>query len=131
MKAASQLLYVTNVMDHSLSDIVDPDFRPSRAKEPVFAFVHDFGSSDTGAALYAIGFATPTNQKPQSDSIVNVGSSPGSSSLSIPGSTDSVPTAISHSEMQTFTAETQSRSSTAVHSVTQSISSAATQEVSP
>ncbi|KAK8211428.1 hypothetical protein M8818_003395 [Zalaria obscura] len=97
-------------MDHSLSDIVDPDFRPSRAKEPVFAFVHDFGSSDTGAALYAIGFATPTNQKPQSDSIVNVGSSPGSSSLSIPGSTDSVPTAISHSEMQTFTAETQSRS---------------------
>lgn len=43
------------VMDHSLSDVVDPDFRPSGTKEPVFAFAHDFGSSDAGAALYTIG----------------------------------------------------------------------------
>lgn len=43
------------VMDHHLSDIVDPDYRGSGSSEPVFAFAHDFGSSTSGSALYTIG----------------------------------------------------------------------------
>lgn len=43
------------VMDHGLSDIVDPDYRGSGDMEPVFAYAHDFGSSSSGSALYTIG----------------------------------------------------------------------------
>lgn len=43
------------VMDHSLSNIVDADYRSVASLEPVFAFAHDFGSSTSGKALYTIG----------------------------------------------------------------------------
>lgn len=43
------------IMDHSLSDVVDSDYRGSGIMEPVFAYAHDFGSSTSGSALYTIG----------------------------------------------------------------------------
>jgi hypothetical protein len=44
--------YVTSL---GLSDVVDSDYRGAQSKEPVFAFVHDFGSATSGSALYTIG----------------------------------------------------------------------------
>lgn len=44
--------YVTSL---GLSDVVDSDYRGAQSKEPVFAFVHDFGSTTSGDALYTIG----------------------------------------------------------------------------
>ena len=44
--------YVTSF---GLSDIVDSDYRGAQSKEPVFAFVHEFGSATSGDALYTIG----------------------------------------------------------------------------
>lgn len=44
--------YVQNLY---LSDIVDSNYRGAQVKEPVFAFVHDFGASTSGDALYTIG----------------------------------------------------------------------------
>lgn len=42
-------------MQHNLSDIVDPDYRPSGSREPVFAFAHDFGLVSSASVLYTIG----------------------------------------------------------------------------
>jgi hypothetical protein len=44
--------YVTSL---ELSDVVDSEYRGAQTKEPVFAFVHDFGSTTSGNALYTIG----------------------------------------------------------------------------
>ncbi|KAI4806163.1 DUF1793-domain-containing protein, partial [Aureobasidium sp. EXF-8846] len=38
-----------------LSDVVDYNYRGAQNKEHVFAFVHDFGSTTSGSALYTIG----------------------------------------------------------------------------
>ncbi|KAI4730612.1 DUF1793-domain-containing protein [Aureobasidium sp. EXF-10728] len=38
-----------------LSDVVDSNYRGAQSKEPIFAFVHDFGSATSGSALYTIG----------------------------------------------------------------------------
>jgi hypothetical protein len=38
-----------------LSDVVDSNYRGAQNKEPVFAFVHDYGSTTSGSALYTIG----------------------------------------------------------------------------
>ncbi|KAH0132294.1 DUF1793-domain-containing protein, partial [Aureobasidium melanogenum] len=44
--------YVTSL---GLTDIVDSDYRGAQSKEPIFAFVHDFGSATSGSALYTLG----------------------------------------------------------------------------
>jgi hypothetical protein len=38
-----------------LFDVVDSNYRGAQNKEPDFAFVHDFGSTASGSALYTIG----------------------------------------------------------------------------
>lgn len=38
-----------------LSDVVDYNYRGAQNKEPVFAFVHDFGSTTSGSALHTVG----------------------------------------------------------------------------
>ncbi|KAL8718809.1 MAG: hypothetical protein Q9225_004093, partial [Loekoesia sp. 1 TL-2023] len=43
------------VMQHSLQDIVDADYRPSATREPVFAYAHDFGSVSSALVRYTIG----------------------------------------------------------------------------
>ena len=43
------------VMQHSLQDIVDADYRPFATREPVFAYAHDFGSVSSASVMYTIG----------------------------------------------------------------------------
>lgn len=42
-------------MQHSLQDIVDPNYRGAGAREPVFAYAHDFGSVSSASVVYTIG----------------------------------------------------------------------------
>lgn len=42
-------------MQHSLQDIVDPNYRGAGAREPVFAYAHDFGSVSSASVMYTIG----------------------------------------------------------------------------
>ncbi|KAL8663084.1 MAG: hypothetical protein Q9202_004121 [Teloschistes flavicans] len=43
------------VMQHSLQDAVDMDYRPFAMREPVFAYAHDFGSVSSASVMYTIG----------------------------------------------------------------------------
>ena len=43
------------VMQQSLQNIVDPDYRPFKTRDPVFAFAHDFGTVSSASVLYTIG----------------------------------------------------------------------------
>ncbi|KAI4200341.1 MAG: hypothetical protein LQ350_003989 [Teloschistes chrysophthalmus] len=43
------------VMQHSLQDAVDMDYRPFAMREPVFAYAHDFGSVSSASVRYTIG----------------------------------------------------------------------------
>ncbi|KAL8691886.1 MAG: hypothetical protein Q9218_002991 [Villophora microphyllina] len=43
------------VMQHSLQDAVDTDYRPSAMREPIFAYTHDFGSVSSASVRYTIG----------------------------------------------------------------------------
>lgn len=43
------------VMQHSLQDFVDPDYRPFGMRDPAFAFAHDFGTVSSASMLYTIG----------------------------------------------------------------------------
>lgn len=43
------------VMQHSLQNLLDTDFRPSAAREPVFAYAHDFGGVSSASVRYTIG----------------------------------------------------------------------------
>ncbi|OCK77996.1 DUF1793-domain-containing protein [Lepidopterella palustris CBS 459.81] len=43
------------IMDRTLSNLVDAQYRSTTDREPIFAFSHDFGSSISGSALYTIG----------------------------------------------------------------------------
>ncbi|KAL8947185.1 MAG: hypothetical protein Q9222_006510, partial [Ikaeria aurantiellina] len=43
------------VMQHSLQDTVDPDYRPLDTREPIFAYAHDFGSVSSASVRYSIG----------------------------------------------------------------------------
>ncbi|KAL8859629.1 MAG: hypothetical protein Q9178_004028 [Gyalolechia marmorata] len=42
-------------MQHSLQNLVDADFRPRAAREPVFAYAHDFGRVSSASVRYTIG----------------------------------------------------------------------------
>ena len=42
-------------MEHSLQDFVDPGFRPFSARDPAFAFAHDFGTVSSASVMYTIG----------------------------------------------------------------------------
>ena len=42
-------------MEHSLQDFVDPIFRPFSARDPAFAFAHDFGTVSSASVMYTIG----------------------------------------------------------------------------
>ena len=52
---SSNLRY-SYVMQQSLQNIVDPDYRPFGTRDPVFAFAHDFGTVSSASVLYTIGF---------------------------------------------------------------------------
>ncbi|KAL8709429.1 MAG: hypothetical protein Q9220_005812 [cf. Caloplaca sp. 1 TL-2023] len=43
------------IMQHSLQNTVDPDYRPFGTREPVFAYAHDFGSVSSASVRYTIG----------------------------------------------------------------------------
>ncbi|KAL8727437.1 MAG: hypothetical protein Q9181_005714 [Wetmoreana brouardii] len=43
------------VMQHSLDDIVDADYRPFATREPIFAYAHDFGTVSSASVRYTIG----------------------------------------------------------------------------
>ncbi|KAL9009860.1 MAG: hypothetical protein Q9173_005150 [Seirophora scorigena] len=43
------------VMQHSLPGVMDSDYRPFAAREPVFAYSHDFGPVSSASARYTIG----------------------------------------------------------------------------
>lgn len=43
------------IMQHSLQDIVDANYRPSASREPVFAYAHDFGPVPSASVRYTIG----------------------------------------------------------------------------
>ena len=43
------------VMQQSLQNIVDPDYRPFGTRDPVFAFAHDLGTVSSASVLYTIG----------------------------------------------------------------------------
>lgn len=43
------------VMEHSLQDFVDPDYRPFGTRDPAFAFAHDFGTVSSASVMYTIG----------------------------------------------------------------------------
>ncbi|CAL8581793.1 hypothetical protein XPA_007477 [Xanthoria parietina] len=43
------------VMQHSLQNVLDTDYRPSAAREPVFAYAHDFGGVSSASVRYTIG----------------------------------------------------------------------------
>ena len=43
------------LQDQYLTNVVDSDYRGAGSREPVFAFVHDFGSSRSGSALFTVG----------------------------------------------------------------------------
>ncbi len=43
------------VMQHSLQDVVDSNYRGFGSREPVFAYAHDFGSVSSASAMYTIG----------------------------------------------------------------------------
>ncbi|KAL8900355.1 MAG: hypothetical protein Q9207_005741 [Kuettlingeria erythrocarpa] len=43
------------VMQHSLQDIVDTDFRPFATRDPVFAYAHGFGAVSSASVRYTIG----------------------------------------------------------------------------
>ena len=51
----SNSLRFSYAMQHSLQDIVDPNYRGAGAREPVFAYAHDFGSVSTASVTYTIG----------------------------------------------------------------------------
>ena len=42
-------------MQHTLQDVVDPDYRPFGTRDPAFAFAHDFGFVSSASVLYTIG----------------------------------------------------------------------------
>lgn len=42
-------------MSHYLQDIVDPDYRPSGTRDPVFAYAHDFGTVSSASVRYTVG----------------------------------------------------------------------------
>lgn len=42
-------------MQHSLQDIVDGNYRRAGAREPVFAYAHDFGMVSSASVMYTIG----------------------------------------------------------------------------
>ncbi|KAL8668741.1 MAG: hypothetical protein Q9168_006637, partial [Polycauliona sp. 1 TL-2023] len=44
-----------HVMQHSLQNVLDTDYRPSATREPVFAYVHDFGHVSSASVRYSIG----------------------------------------------------------------------------
>ena len=43
------------VINHSLQDVVDADFRPFATREPAFAYAHDFGDVSSATVTYTIG----------------------------------------------------------------------------
>ncbi|KAI4153197.1 MAG: hypothetical protein L6R39_001628 [Caloplaca ligustica] len=43
------------IMQHSLQDTVDEDYRPFATREPVFAYAHDFGTISSASVRYTIG----------------------------------------------------------------------------
>ena len=43
------------VMQRSLQDIVDSNYRPAATQEPAFAFAHNFGQVSSASILYTIG----------------------------------------------------------------------------
>ena len=43
------------VMEHSLQDFVDPNYRPVGIQDPAFAFAHDFGTVISASVMYTIG----------------------------------------------------------------------------
>jgi len=51
----SNSLRYNYAMQHSLQDIVDPNYRGAGAREPVFAYAHDFGSVSSASVVYTIG----------------------------------------------------------------------------
>ncbi|KAL8927802.1 MAG: hypothetical protein Q9208_002218 [Pyrenodesmia sp. 3 TL-2023] len=43
------------VLQHSLQDIIDLDYRPFATRDPVFAYAHDFGVVSAASVRYSIG----------------------------------------------------------------------------
>lgn len=43
------------VMQHSLQNVLDTDYRPFATREPVFAYAHDFGRVSSASVRYTIG----------------------------------------------------------------------------
>ena len=43
------------IMQHSLQDIFDTDFRPFGTRDPAFAYAHDFGEVSSASVRYSIG----------------------------------------------------------------------------
>ena len=51
----SSTLRYNYVMQKSLGDLVDTDFRPYGTRDPAFAYAHDFGMVSSASVMYTIG----------------------------------------------------------------------------
>ena len=51
----SATLRYNYVMQKTLGDFVDTDFRPFGTRDPAFAYAHDFGTVSSASVMYAIG----------------------------------------------------------------------------
>ncbi|KAL8779797.1 MAG: hypothetical protein Q9213_006782, partial [Squamulea squamosa] len=52
---SSSNLRFQHVIQHSLQNLVDADYRPRGTQEPVFAYAHDFGRVSSASVRYTIG----------------------------------------------------------------------------